>query len=87
MKTEHRIKSPTLSGVCTVIEQPNRIVFRLRWQDEPPEHADEVFAWLLPIAMRYKDDPRGIAIDGAVCAEDQLERDLTALINDQHAAA
>jgi hypothetical protein len=83
MKIEtHRIESPTLSGICTMIEQPNRIVFRLRWKDGEPDtdvDADAVVEWLLPITMRYKDDPRPILIDGIVCAEDAANLELAVI--------
>jgi hypothetical protein len=64
MSSTHIIKLPNRTGKLEVIEEPTRIVLKLRF-DKYGALGDEIelATWMAPIFMQYDTDPRPLVMD------------------------
>lgn len=70
MTETHFIKLPKRSGKLEVIEEPTRIVMKIRF-DKYGDFGDldEVKKWLWPIMEKYEADPRPMIMDNPMTGE------------------
>ena len=74
MKTEkHVIKLPERTGICEIVEHPERIIVKLHFSKTGDfDDGTEIALWVLSILEAYDNDPRPVEIGNFLLADAAL---------------